>query len=443
MRSLDQVTTMVRTIMRADDVATADRAAVAALARSTIKAWQADADAGLVDAFTDVEATEAAVVANICDLGPLDALFAENTRVEEVFIEGDRVTYLRDGKLFGLANPSSAEQSEQAIQRLLADTNASLDRDNPGVDGVQVLGGRARLSAFVPPASPHLSVAMRFYVARFLELSEMVDNDSLSPPAATLLTLAARVPLSVLIDGPTGSGKTTLLAAMLHNVAATDSVRVLEESFEVQFTPPHGGRLQCVPARRNGTGGLTMRDLVKRSLRLRPDIVVVGEVRGEEAWDLARASRVGAGFMATIHAPSAEAALEALVLCSLQAAPNLTDSLIRRTFSASIDLVVHCEREGLRVARERSSGDLRSGPRPGADRVARRQVTEIRAMGKPLSFDAFTSEPILVRKGGIGSAMEWTGVSLPDELTARLERHLPDGVTMRHVLDGSWTMGDG
>jgi len=425
MSATDRITEDVRAAMRTGDVSTTDRAAVAKIARAHIDLWQTRAAKGLEFSLADVEAVEARVVANICDGGPIDKLFATGTRIEEVFVKGDRVTFLRDGKLHGLNPPSSEEQSLHAIQKLLGDTNVSLDREHPGVDGVQVLGGRARLSAYVPPASRHLDVTMRFYVAQFLSLAEMVDSDSISPAAATLLTLAATVPLSVLIDGPTGSGKTTLLAAMLHNVEPTTNVRTLEESFEIQFDPSHGGQLQCVPRHRDGTGGLTMRDLVKRSLRLRPDIVVVGEVRGEEAWDLARASRVGAGFMATIHAPSAEAALEALVLCSLPAAPNLTDTLIRRTFSASIDLVVHCEREG-----HRASG------------TPRRQVTEIRFMGKALGFDAFTSEPLLVRKGGIGSPLEWTGAMLPDDLTARLERYLPEGVNMRDVLDGSWTKGE-
>lgn len=420
MRASELIAAAVRDRMAAEEVSPSNRVRVAELVRLAVSEWQQMAAVGHHAPLVDVERAEATLVNNLCGYGPIGMLFDPLWRVEEIFIEGDRVTYLRYGAWRVLNPPSTAAQSLHAIGQLLAVTDSVLDREHPWVDGQQVLGGRARLTAYIPPASPHLSVSMRFYVTSFHALGDLVDGGSMTPAAAQLLRLAVRAPLSTLISGQNGAGKTTLLAAMLATSRPDHCLRLMEESQEVQFTPLHGGRSQNVATRRDGTGGLDLRHQVRMSLRMRPDLCVVGEVRGPEAWDLARASRVGAGFMTTIHAPDAEAALEALVLLSLEAASNITETLIRRTFSASIDLVVHCARFS----------------RQEEDPV--RRITEIRAMGKMLGDDKFTSEPLFVRAGP-DAPLEWTSALPHPQLTSRLENQLPKDVGIRDVLDGSWT----
>ena len=172
------------------------------------------------------------------------------------------------------------------------------------------------------------------------------------------------------------------------------------------------------PAGLDGTGEINLRDLVKFMLAMRPDRIVVGEVRGAEAFELTRAINAGCGFMCTVHANSAPDAFNALVNAALMAGENVTERIVDRVFSQALDVIVHVDRD--------------DSPRDAAS--ARRQVTEITAVVPTLGEEQ-TFEPIFVRSA-LGRPLEWTG-AVPPGLEARVDRALPHGMRLRDLLERS------
>lgn len=420
--ALDRLIALTRSEMQGTGIDPADKTAVTRIATQTVAEFQVLAASGQETALGDPQATIERIVASISGFGPFEPLVARNTGIEDIFIEGGSVKYFQDGRLWPLREPVTEDACRRFINQLLADTEVTLDRTHPVVDGVQVLGGRARLAAAQDPVSPHLTASIRLYVSRSARIADLVKNETLTDPAAGLLILDMWAKGSILFGGETGSGKSTVLGAVLREARPNHCVRLVEESQELQFEPAFGGRLQCVPGGRGTSGADTLADLVKLTLRMKPDVLAVGEVRGAEAWDLARASRVGAGFLATIHANSAEDSLEALVLTALSAGENIVERLIRITFSRSIHFVVFCERDDPNLLAE---GD-----------PYLHQVTEIRALVPSIGDGQFSSEPIFLRKGGLGTPLEFTGNMPPTELVTKLERLLPFGTTLHDVLSG-------
>lgn len=422
--AIDRLTSLVRDDLSSRQIPPTDTEAVRISAMRTVEGFQRVAAAGHDIPLDDPARTVERIVGRVTGLGPFEKLFAPRTAIEDIFIEGGAVRYFEGGQVRYLVEPVSETEALRVVRQLLAGTDIALDRGHPVVDGVQVLEGRARLAATVHPVSPHLSAAIRLYAQRNASLRALVDGDSISKAAAALLTLDVRAKGSILIAGETGSGKSTLLASLLGQARPNHNVRLVEESGELQFQPQFGGRQECVADSVDGepSGAASLRDLIKLSLRFKPDIIAVGEVRDEASWELARASRVGAGFLTTIHANSAADALEALVLTALGAGANIQERLVRRTFSQSLHFVAFCERDDANLVEEGGA--------------YRHQVTEIRVLTPIMGDEAFSSEPIFVREGGIGSDMVWTEILPPTPLCRRLERQLGRGVTLHDVLTG-------
>jgi pilus assembly protein CpaF len=363
----------------------------------------------------DVEAMMQRVLRSITDLGPLTELLARRD-VEEIFVEGARVSYLdSSGRLRGLAEPTTEDENRQIFDRLLADTERQLNAKHPLVQA-RVLDGSARLTAAIPPVADRLSATLRRYTVRDVTLDELVARDAMSAPAAAFLWALVQQRSRVVISGEPGAGKTTLAAALLAAGPASHCVRCCEEVRELSAPIAHGGYYEVRPPGLDGTGEISLRDLVKFVLAMRPDRIVVGEVRGAEAFELTRAINAGCGFMCTVHANSGPEALNALVNAALMAGENVTERVVRRVFSQALDIVVHVDRD--------------DAPR-SADAV-RRQVTEITAVVPTLGEDQ-TFEPIFVR-GALGRPLEWTG-ALPPGLEARLDRALPRGTRVRDLLE--------
>ncbi len=337
--------------------------------------------------------------------------------VEEVFIEGDRVSFIRDGALHALGSPTTEEENRRVVDRLLADTDRHLDAANPIVQA-RVLDDSARLTAVMPPVSDRLSVTIRRYALRRETLGSLVELGSLTLPAAGLLWTIARTDSSVVVSGPPGAGKTSLLAALMAAVAAGTCLRCCEEVRELHVPIVHGSYYEARPPSLDGTGAISLRDLVKTVLAMRPDRIVVGEVRGSEAFELTRAVNAGCGFSCTVHANSAREALSALVNAALMAGENVTEGVVRNVFASSIDFVVHLDRDGI----------SREGKR------LRRRVVEILSVVPSLGND-FTTEPLFVRDD-LSSPLDWTGVFPPDDVTRRIRRVLPGGMTLRSLLEG-------
>ena len=357
------------------------------------------------------------LTSSVGGFGPLEDILA-SPGVEEIFLEDDRISFVDgEGRLRSGEVPTSSAELRHLVGRLLSATDRHLDVSNPIVQA-RVLEGTARLTAVVPPVADHLSATIRRFALRRESLSGLVGLESLPDAAAAFLHLMMQVQSSFLVSGPPGAGKTSMLAALLESVPAAQCVRCVEEVRELHVDlSPTSSYYEARPPGADGRGEVTLRSLVKLVLAMRPDRIVVGEVRGAEAFELTRAANAGCGFCCTVHANSARDALEALVNAALMAGENVTESVVRRVFSSSIDFVVHLDRD------------------PAAtDRGLRRRTMEILAV-RPSLGDGFTSEPIFVREG-IGGRMEWTGTLPGGSVAARAAAVLPAGVELRDICAG-------
>jgi len=384
------------------------------LLTATVEEYQRGAHLGAGPSLADPRATVERLVDSVTGKGPLERLL-ERSDVEEVFIEGDNVTYLEaGGSLRAIEVPTSEAENRQTIEQLISTTDRRLDASNP-ITQARVLDGSARLTAVIPPVGDHLSATLRKYALRRQTLESLVELGSLTRQAAAFLNVAMRSSVSVVISGQPGSGKTSFLSALMAAVPVEHCIRACEEVREIHVPMVHGSYYEARPPSLDGTGEISLRDLVKVTLAMRPDLIVVGEVRGAEAFELTRAVNAGCGMACTIHANSASDALDALVNAALMAGENVPERVVRKVFSSSIDLVVHLDRSvstsGTRIQRE---------------------TMEIRAV-VPALHDDFSTEPIFVRER-LGSPLRWTGTLPPDPLVERLERSLPAGVRLASAL---------
>lgn len=357
------------------------------------------------------------VVRSVTDLGPFTELVVRPD-VEEIFVEGARVSYLDgSGRLRGLATPTSEDENRQIVERLLAATDRQLTTKTPIVQA-RVLQGTARLTAAIPPVADRLSVTLRRYTVRDVTLDDLARRGALTSEAAGFLWAVMQLRCRIAVSGEPGAGKTTLVAALLAAAPPGHCVRTCEEIREIAVPVTHGAYYEARPPALDGTGEISLRDLVRFVLAMRPDRIVVGEVRGAEAFELSRAVNAGCGFLCTVHANSARESLHALVNAALMAGENVTEDVMRKVFSESLDLVVHLDRDDL--------------PREGNDGL-RRQVMEI-ATVMPSMGDGFTVEPVFAREA-LGRPLRWTGL-LPEQLAGRVDRALPEGMTVRGILEG-------
>ena len=386
-----------------------------------VSAYQRSAYAGDgIRPFRDPVELANRLMDSLVGYGPLTPVIDRHD-IEEIFIEGERITFIdASGRLQALDAPTSEEENRQIVARILAGTNRRLDTSNP-IEQARVLGGRARLTAVIPPVADRLSVTIRKYTVKNYDLGFLVDREVISAPAANFLWAAAQANTTVLFSGPPGAGKTTLLSAFLRAVPADRCVRICEEVRELDVPLMHGSFYEASPPTLDGSRRYTLRDLVKVVLAQRPDLICVGEVRGGEAFELTRAVNAGCGFACTVHADSAPAALVALVNAALMAGENVTESVVTRVFRSAIDFVVHMRRDQGR--------DLAAG--------IRRRVAEIVLVDPRHHGPGFTTEQLFQREH-MGAPLEWTGAVPRSELADRLEWALPDGVSIESVLAGDW-----
>lgn len=383
---------------------------------TTVDDYQRRAQLGEGRSLADTTGTVERLFQSMTALGPL-GLLLDREDVEEIFIEGDNVSYIEaSGLLRGLETPTKEDENRAVVERLVSTTDRRLDASSPVVQA-RILDGSARLTAVIPPVADRLSATIRRYALRKETLATLVELGSLMPEAADFLALAMRASASVLISGPPGAGKTSFLSALIAAVPSEHCIRSCEEVRELHVPLIHGSYYEARPPALDGSGELSLRDLVKVTLAMRPDMIIVGEVRGAEAFELTRAVNAGCGLACTVHANSASAALHALVNAALMAGENVPESVVRKVFASSIDLVVHLDRD--------SDPDTAS---------IRRETVEIRAL-VPSLHDDFSSEALFSRPNP-GSPMEWTGALPPDHLSKRLERLLPRGVNVADILSG-------
>ncbi|HEX3609929.1 MAG TPA: CpaF family protein [Solirubrobacterales bacterium] len=293
----------------------------------------------------DRAAVEARIVRDTIGLGPLEDLLADPT-VEEVMVNGpDRVYVERAGRVEATdVGFDGEEELRNAIERILAPLGRRIDELSPMVDAR--LADGSRVNVVIPPLAidgPALSI--RRFGAERPGPSKLVEIGTLSAAQCELLEAAVAGRSSVLVSGGTGSGKTTLLNALSSFIGPGERVVTIEDAAELRLQQPHVVRLESRPASVEGTGEVTVRDLLRNALRMRPDRIVIGEVRGAEALDLLTALNTGHdGALSTLHANSPADALGRLETLALMAGLGLPHETIAEQVQRGIDLVVHLER---------------------------------------------------------------------------------------------------
>jgi len=287
----------------------------------------------------------AAMVDDMIGLGPLEALLRDDT-VSDILVNGPHQIYIeRRGKLIltELCFRNDLHVLHVA-QRIASSIGRRVDESSPMLDAR--LADGSRVNVVIPPLSlkgPCISI--RKFTRTFLDFNKLVALKSVSAELSRALEIAAQCRLNILISGGTGSGKTTLLNAMSSLIDQGERVVTIEDTAELQLQQPHVVTLETRPANVEDKGQVTQRDLVRNALRMRPDRIIVGEVRGSEAFDMLQAMNTGHnGSMSTVHANSARDALARVENMVMMANVNLPSRAIHGQMVSALDLIVQIER---------------------------------------------------------------------------------------------------
>jgi len=279
-------------------------------------------------------------------LGPLEPLLADPA-VDEVMVNGPGRVWVERGGRIEPTDVAFGDEAElrHAIERILAPLGRRVDEAEPLCDAR--LADGSRVNVVLPPLAldgPLLTI--RRFRAGGMAPQELVARGTLTRELCDLLAACVRARLTILVSGGTGSGKTTTLGALSSFVADDERIVTIEDAAELRLRQPHVVRLEARPASLEGRGEVTIRRLVRNALRMRPDRIVVGEVRGGEALDMLSAMASGHdGSLSTVHAGSPEEALRRVETLALMADVALPHAAVRELVAGAIDLVVHQRRE--------------------------------------------------------------------------------------------------
>jgi pilus assembly protein CpaF len=298
------------------------------------------------------EALHERVVLLATGLGPLEPLLADPA-VDEVMVNGPESVYVERGGKLERAGVEFAGEAElmHAIERVLAPLGRRVDEAAPLCDAR--LADGSRVNVVIPPLSltgPCLTI--RRFRREGFSLRDLVARGTMPVAVAELLAVCVAARASILVSGGTGSGKTTTLNALSGAIPGEERIVTIEDAAELRLRQRHVVRLEARPANLEGRGEVTIRQLVRNALRMRPDRIVVGEVRGAEALDMLQALNTGHdGSLTTVHANSPEDALRRVETLALMAGVGLPHAAVREQARSAIDLVVHQARlaDGSRV----------------------------------------------------------------------------------------------
>ncbi len=309
-------------------------------AQASIRAL-VDREAGLLDP-ADREELVARVSERSFGLGPLEPLLRD-PQVDEIMVNGPGPVWVERGgrvERSGVAFASEAEL-RHAIERILAPLGRRVDEAEPLCDAR--LPDGSRVNVVIPPlALDGPALTIRRFPRHSLGADDLVALGTWPAALRDLLAAAVRARLTILVSGGTGSGKTTTLNVLSSFVGEGERIVTIEDAAELRLQQPHVVRLEARPPSVEGRGEVTIRRLVRNALRMRPDRIVVGEVRGGEALDMLAAMSTGhAGSLSTVHAGSPEEALRRLETLALMAGLGLPHAAIREQVADAIDLVVH------------------------------------------------------------------------------------------------------
>jgi pilus assembly protein CpaF len=284
-------------------------------------------------------------------LGPLEPLLADES-INDIMVNGPNQVYIeRKGKL-EITDVTFRDNQHllNICTRIVSQIGRRVDESTPLCDARLMDGSRVNI--IIPPlAIDGPSISIRKFAKKGITLDVMIKQRNISEGCGTVLKVAARSRLNILISGGTGSGKTTLLNAMSQMIDSGERIVTIEDAAELQLQQPHVVRLETRPANLEGHGEVTMRDLVKNALRMRPDRIILGEVRGAEAVDMLQAMNTGHdGSLGTIHANRPREALTRLENMVGMAGINLPAKAVRTQIAAALDLIVQVSRmrDGMR-----------------------------------------------------------------------------------------------
>ena len=338
--------------------------------------------------------------------GPLERFLADES-VTEIMVNGPYEVWIeRQGRLTRTpARFTDDSHLRRIINRIVAQVGRRVDESSPMVDAR--LQDGSRVNVVLPPLSlTGPVVTIRKFSKRRLELGDMVRLGSLTADTVAFLERCVRAELNILVSGGTGSGKTTLLNALSTAIPDSDRIVTIEDAAELRLNQQHVLRMEARPKNIEGEGEIPIRELVRNSLRMRPDRVIVGEVRGAETLDMLQAMNTGHdGSLCTVHANSTRDALSRLETMVLMAGYDLPIRAIRQQVAAALDLIVHLER-------------LQDGTR----RVT--AITEVQRMESDVitlqDLYEFKIDTVMADRTVVGS-LQSTG--LRPTFTAKFERH--------------------
>lgn len=284
------------------------------------------------------------ILEDVFGFGPLEPLLA-NSGISDILVNGVSDVFI---DVAGRLEKTSVyfrsrEHLLHVIRKLVGSAGRRIDESVPIVDAF--LPDGSRVNAVIPPIVPEPSLSIRKFVPTFSSLDLLVKQGSLAPSMAEFVKLCVVAKLNILVSGATGSGKTTLLNALAHYIPQNERIVTIEDSMELDIKKPDVVRMVTRQANVEGKGRVTQRDLVVNALRMRPDRIVVGEVRSSEVWDMLTAMNTGhAGSLTTVHANSPQDALYRLETMAMLSGYEVSERTLSTIISRSIDIVIQLNR---------------------------------------------------------------------------------------------------
>ena len=372
--------------------------------RDEVQRYSERALGGSLPLIPDERQATREVVASLTGFGALQP-FLDDPGIEEIWINSpSRVFIARDGVSELTTMVLTEREVRDLVERMLQASGRRVDLSSPFVDAS--LPDGSRLHVVIPDITQkHWAVNIRKFTRRIRDLNQLVGLGSLTQQASEFLRMCVLAGQNILVSGATQTGKTTMLNALLSSTRPGERIVTVEETFELDLTARDVVAMQCRQSSLEGTGEITLRRLIKESLRMRPDRLVVGEVREAESLDLLIALNSGLPGMCSIHANSARDALAKLSTLPLLAGRNIDSAFVLPTVAGCIDIVVHCE----------------------IDRHGRRRVTEIIAPSGQLAGPMIEASPLFLVRGG---ALEPTG-GFPTKLAKFRAAGLDPAIVLR------------
>jgi pilus assembly protein CpaF len=338
------ITDRVRDRVRRDGADLGDEGVAERYIRDEVQRYSERALGGSLPLLADETHAASQVLATLTGFGVLQPYF-DDPGVEEIWINGpERVFIARDGiaELTDLLLTDS--EVRDVVERMLQTSGRRVDLSSPFVDSS--LPDGSRLHVVIPDITArHWAVNIRKFTKRIRNLQQLVELGSLTQQSSEFLRMCVLSGQNILVSGATQSGKTTMLNALLSATRSAERIVTVEETFELDLSARDTVSMQCRQPSLEGTGEVGLRRLIKEALRMRPDRLIVGEVREAEALDLLIALNSGLPGMCSIHANSARDALSKLCTLPLLAGRNIDSDFVVPTVASSIDIVVHCELE--------------------------------------------------------------------------------------------------